>query len=196
MSGGPAVIGGILAAVGAAIALGLSLARRPAAFGRMRVAWALAGLVAVAIVGWPIAHSYLSRRYANTNPIPRIFAWARHVHHARIGIVGVVAQYPLAGLDDSNYVQYVGVSGSHGTFADAPTCPQWRQAVDRGHYDWLVLAPASFPLSTTPAPELPWTEGAPGARVALRERAAGGPPGDQAVLVHITGSLSPAACPA
>ena len=62
----------------------------------------------------------MHRRYARTLPLPRIYAWARTVHHARIGVVGFDLQYPLSHTDDSNYGQYIG--------APEPPC---RLRVDR-----------------------------------------------------------------
>jgi hypothetical protein len=122
-----------------------------------------------------------------------VFAWARSVHHARIGIVGVVAQYPLYGPDGSNYVQYIGTGEPRGGFAAIGDCRQWRRAVDHGRYDWLLIAPSAFPLTNQVAPELAWTASPNAVRV-IDERAVGGPPNDSAVLFKLTGPLDPNRC--
>jgi hypothetical protein len=161
---------------------------------KRRLPFALAGVVSLLACGWLVADSYAHRRFTGTAPLPRIYAWAQLVHHQRIGIVGLVEQYPLYGRDASNYVQFIGRPESHSGIASIGTCHAWRAAVNRGHYGWLVLAPVGFPLDRTipVAPEAGWTLTSPRARLVIREHALNGV--GTAILARITGRLDPAAC--
>jgi hypothetical protein len=188
--GGDAIVG---AAVGAAV-LCLGLAWVPV---RHRVAgWpglkstpgvalatgALASIIAVS--GWFIGDAYARRRYVSTLPLPVIFHWAQNIHHTRIGIVGGFYgqyQYPLYGADDSNYVQYIGATQPHAGFSLISNCRIWRQTVDKGRYEWLVLIPTS--------PELRWTQSSSAVTLTLRERVRTGE------LFRVKGHLDPATCP-
>jgi hypothetical protein len=120
-----------------------------------------------------------------------IYAWAQHVHHARIGIVGLTLQYPLTGSTASNHVQYLGVARPHGGFAPAPTCRQWRTTVNRGRYDFVAVASPTL-ISVALMPELRWTQTSPNARPIRRQYK-----GDTeiGVVFRITGPLDPATCP-
>ena len=191
---------GVGAAIGLAIlALGLGsrLIRRrwieSHLSGRLLAAAATAAIV---IGGWFVGDYYTTHRYLASSPLPSIFHWAQGVHHARIGIVGNVLQYPLYGAGDTNYVQYIGAHGPHGAFGPITTCAAWRRAVNVGHYGWLVLTPVSFPLNplTKIAPEVAWTRSSPAATLVHREQAKVGVTGDTAELFRVTGSLDPAAC--
>ncbi len=197
--GATALAGALIAAVIAALVLAvrggvLSAARRstaPAALARTGAGLAAA---AIAIGGWFVADSYAHRRYRDTQPLPRIYAWARTVHHARIGLVGVDLQYPLYGIDDSNYVQYIGAPEPHAGLESIVTCRAWRAAVDRGHYQYVVVTPFGYPLGNgqTTTPEFRWTASSPNAQTVLTERS---PHGEPAALYRLTGPLDPGACP-
>jgi hypothetical protein len=197
--GGPAIAGAI-----AGILMLLGALTWPYLTTRVRRLWsrgrvvartvAVGVLGAATICGWLVADSYARNRYVAASPIPRVFNWARSVRHARIAIVGIVAQYPLYGADASNYVQYVGRSEPHGGFGSIKDCRDWRRAIDHGHYGWLLIAPYAFPLTNQPAPELAWTESTPGTVRVIDERATNGPPNDSAMLFRITGSLDPGTC--
>jgi len=155
-----------------------------------------AGAAATAVVvlgvlaGWLVGDAYAHDRYRDSPPLPVVYAWAQHVHHARIGIVGLTLQYPLTGSSASNHVQYIGVARPHGGFAQAPTCRQWRTAVNRGRYDFVVVASATL-TSLALMPELRWTQTSPNARTIRRQFE-----GDTeiGVLYRITGPLDPATC--
>jgi hypothetical protein len=199
LGGAPALAGGIAgASVVVLILLRSQLAewaRKAGDRGRTVLAPLLIALLGAGTAGgWLVADSYARNRYLNAAPAPTLFNWARSVRHQRIGIVGIIGQYPLYGPDSSNYVQYLGQSAPHGGFGSFESCQAWRSAVDRGHYGWLVVAPVLFPLTNVPARELAWTESAAGATPVIRERAVGGPPSDLAVLFRLSGPLNPATC--
>lgn len=141
---------------------------------------ALVGLfVAVAIAGYAVQRHYFDRRYlADAAPpldnpgfraTPQwglIQTWALDQHGMKIGIVGMPAaygQYVFDGADLSNEVRYVGEPGSHGGFTTIKSCRRWRQRVNAGKFDALVITPED-PGSPVPPPQMTWTE-SPGASV-------------------------------
>jgi len=156
-----------------------------------------AGAAATAVVvlgvlaGWLVGDAYAHDRYRDSPPLPVVYAWAQHVHHARIGIVGLTLQYPLTGSTPSNHVQYIGVARPHGGFAQVPTCRQWRTAVNRGRYEFVVVASATL-TSVALMPQLRWTQTSSDAR-AIRRQYEGDT--EIGVLFRITGPLDPATCP-
>ena len=205
LHGGSAVAGAVIAAViliageawlwrGPELRTRLrGIAARRSASGSARVAATAAAVPAIVVVlgGWLVGHAYARDRYRNTPPLPVIYAWAQHLHHARIGIVGLTLQYPLTGPSSANYVQSIGVDRPHRGFAPAATCPQWRTAVNRGHYDWVLVSPAGF-TSVLRQPALRWTQTSPNAHATLRQYNGSVEIG---VLYRITGPLDPATCP-
>jgi hypothetical protein len=181
-----ALLGGLLVVLGAAWRVG----GRPRA---QRVGPAVAALgVLVLVGGGLVARAYTDRAYTGTGPLPRIYAWAQRSHHLRIGIDGFDLQYPLYGHSATNYVQYVGSGAPHAGFRALASCPAWREAINHGHYGWLVITPAGFPFGTAAsvAPQVRWLSGEP-VRPWIRERGAGGAP---AVLYRVEGRLDPATC--
>lgn len=159
-----------------------------------RAATAAAATVALAVVfgGWAVADRYAHDRYRDSPPLPAVFAWAQHQHHARIGLVGLNSQYPLTGARSANYVQYVGVPEPHGGFTRAATCRAWRTAVDAGRYGWLLVTPDAF-TSVDRQPALRWTQSSRNAQLTIRQYTDGVEVG---ALFRITGRLDPNSCPA
>lgn len=159
-----ASIGGAIVLLGGAAVLG-SVPRRWPRRGVLGAAVAL-GTLAVVAVGYREQHHYLRLRYlGGTHGADAAYSWARDVRDQRIATVGIFQKYPLTGLDLSNYVQYLGETGPHGSFTDFSTCPPWRDAVNRGHYQYLVVGPP-FPDSPLP-PAAPWVAADPAARRVL-----------------------------
>jgi hypothetical protein len=150
-----------------------------------------AGALGAVVAGFALERYHLDRRYGRdstypeTWPIAAIYAWARDVHDARIGIVGNTFQYPLYGKDLSNHVQYVGRPGPHGSF-DAPRrCDEWRRTLNEGRYDYVLVAPPPV-LVREPPEAMGWTEQDPAASVVMRD--------EGAVLFRLDGELDPEAC--
>jgi len=137
----------------------------------------LAGLAVLA--GYAVQRHYLENRYladaapALDNPGFRatpqwklIQSWARDLHGLRVGIVGSPAaygQYVLYGADLSNQVRYLGEPGPHGGFTSIRSCRRWREAVNAGDFDAVVITPED-PASPFLPPQVAWTA-APGATV-------------------------------
>jgi hypothetical protein len=195
------VLGAIVVGVTAlgALAAAGGLARRPPP--RALLLGGLAAvLAAVAVTGYAGQRHYLRGRYAfqpGVSSLSTMWAWARGVHGARIGLVGTFGgffSYPLLGLDDSNRVQYVAHHGPHGSFTPIRTCRAWRTAVDAGRYRYLVTTPARdpwHPHGLEYSPEGEWTGSDHAARLVFRHLAFG-----QAISVFkLSGPLDVGACP-
>jgi len=135
---------------------------------------ALLGLLAiVAIAGHTVQRHYFENRYlADTAPpldnpgfraTPQwslIQTWARDQRGIKIGIVGTPAaygQYVFYGADLSNEVRYLGEPGPHGGFTTIEGCRRWRQRVNAGKFDAVVITPDD-PGSPVPPPQIAWTE--------------------------------------
>ncbi len=180
--GGAPIVGIVIG--GAVLVVGVVLLLRGGARYRPSVAVvAIAGLAIVG-VGAAVHHEYVRNRYQHASYLRATYRWARGVHHQRIALVGTPLQYPLYGADLSNFVQYIGRRGAHGSFAAITTCAEWRRALERGRYDYVLTAPNPL-LPTTPIEEV-WTRSDPAATVVLRE-------GD-ATVFRLDGRLDPGGC--
>ena len=146
---GDLVIGLVAALV---VALVLLAPRRPAP--RL-----LAGGAAVALAVLVLADGRLGGdRYETVAPMPGISTWARHAEDQRIALVGDNRQYPLAGRDLSNEVRYLARNRDGLDIEPITSCAAWRRALNRGDFDYVVIAPSLFPtLEKGPPPELAWT---------------------------------------
>ena len=165
---------------------------------RIRLAL-VAAAVALLIAGYPLQNHYLRGRYVyhpNVSSLSPVWAMFRTIHNARVGVVGTFGgffAYPLAGLDDSNRVQYVAARGPHGSFTPITTCARWRAQVNHEHLKYLITTPARdpwHPRVLSPSPETGWTATDPAAQPIYREQALGQP----IVVYRIRGQLDPGAC--
>ena len=115
--------------------------------------------------------------------------WGRNASHQRIGVFGrasAFGQYFFYGNDLSNYVQYLGDEGDHGTFRPIYTCALWRQTINQGHYDYVVTTPALGVIETVAPPQNLWTSSDPNVRTVIQS----GP----AAVYKIDGPLDPSTC--
>ena len=108
--------------------------------------WQALGAVAAVLAALPllfvVGRDYERDRYAaSAGDSSQVFAWARSVHHAHIGVDGMSEEYPLTGNDVSNRVTYIGVRDAGRVFIEAPSCPLWRQAVNGLALDYVVIGP-------------------------------------------------------
>jgi hypothetical protein len=142
-------------------------------------------LVGVALVvvggGYALQDFYLHHRYTDPPPLPMppVSAYLQHVHNARIAIYGPFTnlQYPLYGRDLTNYVQWIGVRGPHGSFRAIHTCNAWRSALNAGRYDYAVIGSR---------PEIRWSLAGGGAHQTRHFRAV--------VLLRLDRPLDQKAC--
>jgi hypothetical protein len=154
-------------------------------------------VAAVAAGGFALNRYYLDHRYQNVAGMTTIYRWARGVRDARIAIVGTFLQYPLAGKDSSNYVQYVAQRHSNGASTPITRCDEWRRTLNRGKYDYVVVTTNLFPFpSKLAAPQAAWTAQDPSASLVLQQTLPYRPEVGkaQAWLYKINGRLDPGAC--
>ena len=158
----------------------------------LAVSLALAGVAA----GYVGTEDYLRHRYTNPygpSAISTVWRWARGIHSTQIALVGTLGwffSYPLWGLDDSNRVGYIGRRGPHGSFRPITSCRAWRTALNRGHYQYVVITDSRIFFTTrlVPSPEVAWTESDPAARLVLS-------PNRAIQVFRLAGPLRPDRCP-
>jgi hypothetical protein len=115
--------------------------------------------------------------------------WGRKASHQRIGVVGrasAFGQYFFYGTDLSNHVQYIGDQLDHGTFRPIERCAQWRQAINAGHYDYVVTTPRLGVIESIAPPENRWTSADANVKTVIRS----GP----AAVYRVEGPLDPSTC--
>ena len=115
--------------------------------------------------------------------------WGRQASDQRIGVFGrasAFGQYFFYGNDLSNYVQYIGQEGNHGTFRPIYTCADWRETINQGHYDYVVTTPAIGVIETVAPPQNLWTASDSNVRTVIQS----GP----AAVYKINGPLDPSTC--
>jgi hypothetical protein len=146
--------------------------------GRRGAKLALAAVAGVLVVaaGYGEERHYLEHRYENTSPTLKLadaLRWSRDLQDSRVaisGIRGVFNQYPFAGTDLSNYVQWLGIKGDDDAWLRIPTCRQWRSAINEGDYDYVVTTYDPFnPGRLSDTKEAVWTRRDPGTTQILRD---------------------------
>jgi hypothetical protein len=130
--------------------------------------WIIIGAIVIA-AGFPLQQSYLRNRYVESP-----FTWFQHEDNLRVGVLGefAVLQYPFYGKNLSNYVQYLGVHGSDGTYSPFDSCQEWRDTINEGHYSYIyistdVVRTRSAIPSATP-PEARWMAPGRASKIVLR----------------------------
>jgi hypothetical protein len=171
---------------------------RPA--GRARVAVLAVAALAAVVALYPQQRQYFEDSYSadlappldnpgfrSTPQWKLIQTWVRGQHNLRIGIVGEPAafgQYVFYGRDLSNEVRYIGEPIPHGGLTTVHSCIRWRQLVDEGEYDVLVITPETNGSGGLP-PQIAWTAG--NSATPILEV----PP---AAVYRLTGPLDPLQC--
>jgi hypothetical protein len=163
---------------------------------------AVATLVGIAVLaGYVQQRQYFEDRYRAdvappldnpgfraTNQWALIQTWAREQRGLRIGIVGTPAaygQYIFYGNELSNEVRYLGEPGPDGGMTPIASCRRWRERIDAGHFDAVVITPED-PGSPLIPPQIGWTGASGEAAPVLRVL--------PAAVFMLTGPLSPTLC--
>ena len=174
------------------------------------VAGAALALGLIIGIGWKQIDDYQDDRYqAATAPddypegMKAALAWFNEEdpHDARIAVVGGrpgFKQYVFYGDDLSNHVQYVAHEGPHGsytpiqsegivegTIAARRECVEWREALNEGDYDYVVIGPDQRTQSVYPA-EGTWTFADPSATRVEED--------DLVSVFRLSGELDPQGC--
>ena len=129
-----------------------------------------ATLVAVTIVGYPVARASMDARYdRDTSSLAAVYRWGQTLHDTRIGVVGLPAQYPLYGRDLSNTVRYVARLAPHGELQRIDNAREFLSAVRAGQYDYVVTQAynldAYFDSTQFRSEESEWLAADPGAHL-------------------------------
>ncbi|HSR24701.1 MAG TPA: hypothetical protein VLW53_14195, partial [Candidatus Eisenbacteria bacterium] len=184
------VIGIVL--IGAPVGLAL-LARRSAL-----VAGVAGAVLAIAVVavGWNRHDEYFAHRYSRPEDfrfeLDKAVRWANPTSGLRIAVAGTSGaynQYGFYGDRVDNYVQYIGRHLPEADFRRIEKCAPFRQAVNAGHYDYLITTPEldlNNPATASPSPESGWVRTDP----AVREIVHSG----RVSVFRINGELNPSGC--
>jgi len=144
-------------------------------------------LLAVSGIMWFLQRDYRANRYHDSINDKAAFATLRDKRDVRIAEVGVVLKYPLYGDDLSNHVVYIGHRGDHGGFTRFTSCVAWKQFLNRGHYDFLLIAqPFGSPDRSTR--EFAWAHSDTALHAIARN-------GHDATTFKVDGRLDPGTCP-
>ena len=120
----------------------------------------------ILVAGFPIQQSYLRDRYEASNPgtLSSVYAWAQRENNVRIGVIGQGSylQYPLYGKTASNYVQYLGIRGPHGSWSTFGSCKAWRETITGGHYSYVLITTGlvgkGSAITSGAPPEMEWMD--------------------------------------
>ncbi|MEA2397119.1 MAG: hypothetical protein QOK25_675 [Thermoleophilaceae bacterium] len=160
-------LGATVLGVGLAAAVGIAAV----VVRRRRSVAVVVGLVAlVAVAGWFAQRHYLTERYAHgpgakgfdepSRHLASLFAWARGIHHARVGVFGLTEIYPLYGTDLSNRVADLRGPVSLSQQPRLASCESWLAALRRDGPGYVVMTPIGYPIvpASEPPPQARWTE--------------------------------------
>jgi hypothetical protein len=183
---------------------GFGLARARRTVSRGMVAGTAAAILLLAVVlGRAQETQYYHHHYTEVDHFlqdggPKAaYRFARKQHDKRIGLAGsgeiFFGQYGYYGENLDNYVQYIGVGGSHGTWRLPTSCPVFRRLINEGDYDYLVMSqytmdvrgPYQFPVYA-------WVKGDSAVKKIIEEPHVT-PEVDY--VFKVNGKLDPATCP-
>jgi hypothetical protein len=139
------------------------------------------GLLTTSIVfvlvagGFGLQELYLHDWYQSS--LSPLSTWTRHIQDSRIAITGSAKNimYPLAGENDSNYVQVIGKQEANGSFVNVTSCAEFDRLISTGHYRYVVATTTGDPLDPTAAGSLQveWLSRDPAASPVFRAVVAG-----------------------
>ncbi len=191
-----------LALVWTPAGLGMARARRRVSRAAVTVAAAAVVLLAV-VLGRAQEVQYYKHHYTKTTLFlqeggPReAYAFAHNQHGKRIGIAGsgeiFFGQYGFYGADLDNYVQYIGVEGPDGTYRLTTTCRRFREEINAGDYDYLIISKATTDAADSPYwyPVYAWVKTDPALEQILEEPHITPQPD---YVFKVNGKLDPAGC--
>jgi hypothetical protein len=192
-----------LALVWAPAALGLLRSRRRVSRGLVAVGAGTVLLLAV-VLGRAQEVQYYEKHYQRTTPFlqdggpQEAYAFAHDLHDKRIGIAGsgeiFFGQYGFYGANLDNYVQYIGVEGSKGQYRLATSCRAFRNLVNEGDYDYLIVSQATqdYPESPYWYPVYAWVKTDPALKLVVEEPTITPQPD---YVFEVRAKLDPDGCP-
>jgi hypothetical protein len=192
-----------LALVWVPAALGLLRSRRRVSRGFVAIGAGAILLFAV-VLGRAQEVQYYKQHYQRTTPFlqdggpQEAYAFAHDLHEKRIGIAGsgeiFFGQYGFYGANLDNYVQYLGVEGPQGQYRLATTCRSFRNLVNQGDYDYLIVSQATQDLPESPYwyPVYAWLKTDPALELMVEEPDITPQPD---YVFKVNGKLAPGGCP-
>lgn len=145
------------------------------------LAWIVVA-VAVILAGFPLQQAYLRDRYVSSGRSESVTSWFQHENNIRVGVIGPFSylQYPFYGRTLSNYVQYLGIPGPHGTYSTFNSCKAWREVIGSGRYSYVListnLVSTRSALSSATLPEMRWMASGTDSKVILTRQVRVPPP--------------------
>jgi hypothetical protein len=162
-----------------------------------RIAWIVVAAIVI-FAGFQLQQTYLRDRYVSSggSELPSFVSWFQHENNIRVGVIGPFSylQYPLYGRTLSNYVQYLGIRGSDGTYSTFDSCKEWREAIGSGRYSYVLITTNEVrtrsALSSARLPEVKWMASGTDSSVILtgQERVAPPLPGYLGYTLYRVGS--------
>ena len=180
------VVAVALLGAGAGAAACISVVGRQGSRGYV-LATVVATLVVATAVTWFLQRDYRANRYHDSVNNTAAIATLRDKRDVRIAEVGIVLKYPLYGRDLSNHVVYIGRRSAHGSFIPFTSCIAWKKFLNRGHYDFLLVAEAVGSLFHPPR-EFAWAASDAVLHPIARN-------GTDATTFKVDGRLDPGTCP-
>ena len=127
------------------------------------IAWIVIAAIVI-LAGFPLQQTYLRDRYVSSagSESQSFVGWFQHENNIRVGVIGPFSylQYPLYGKTLTNYVQYLGIRGPHGTYSTFGSCESWRAAIGNGRYSYILITTnevsTKSALSSATLPEVRW----------------------------------------
>jgi hypothetical protein len=185
---------------------GLALLRSRGGASRGLVALGAGGVLLLAVLlGRAQEVQYYEQHYQRTTPFlqdggpQEAYAFAHDLSDKRIGIAGsgeiFFGQYGFYGKNLDNYVQYIGVEGPRGTYRLATTCRTFRDLVNEGDYDYLIVSQATqdSPESDYWYPVYAWVKTDPALKLVVEEPDITPQPD---YVFEVNGKLDPEGCAA
>jgi hypothetical protein len=191
-----------LALVWAPAGLGLARSRRVISRAAVTAAAALVVLLAV-VLGRAQEVQYYNHHYTRTTLFlqdggpQKAFEFAHNQHDKRIGIAGsgeiFFGQYGFYGANLDNEVQYIGVPGPNGTYRLATSCRRFRERINAGDYDYLILSQYTEDAADSPywKPIYAWVKNDPALEQLIEEPDITPQPD---WVFRVKGKLDPAGC--
>ncbi|MGZ5342873.1 MAG: hypothetical protein ACXWEK_07550 [Solirubrobacterales bacterium] len=196
---------GALLLAGVLVGVPFALSRLPKGRGaRIAVAGGSAALIlGLVAIGWPASRDYVRDRYDTrlANPFEReagfrastdwkqIQQWGRNLTDTRIAVVGRAAAF-------GQFVFYGPAASTHGPYSTrrlpnrgsrpVESCLAWRQALNEGDYDYVVITPQLGAGAFSTPPEIGWTQKDKAVQAVLQTA--------PAAVFRLSGELDPALC--
>jgi hypothetical protein len=182
----------------------LTLGRVRGSFSRPLIAGVAALVLLLAVVlGRAQQVQYADHHYTRSTLFlgeggpQKAYDFARRQHDKRIGIAGsseiIFGQYGFFGADLTNHVQFIGVPGPHGAYRLATSCHQFREEINAGNYDYLIISRYTQDSRDAPYwyPIYAWVKDDPALKLVVEEPDIV-PEADY--VFKVNGKLDPAGC--